>query len=325
MKVLFIYKGKSKEGANRVVVTQGKSLEKRGVEIDYFPLSGRGPGVYLSALPAIRRRLKSGGADLLHAHYAISGIAGLLGAGRKPLVVSFMGSDILGSHSVRGKLKLWSKLMIYVHKFLARYFYSFTIVKSEQMGGKLLKNTKFAVIPNGVDISLFKPLNKLLARQKLNLGMDETIVLFPADRRNTEKNFALASAAVEMIKDGKFRLLDVNNAGRDEMNLLFNAADLLLVTSFHEGSPNIVKEAMATGCPVVSSAVGDIQWLFGNMPGHYLSGFDAGELAGKIREAAEFRKEHEFTDGRDRIMKLGLDTEHAADLIISQYVRLSVM
>jgi len=325
MKILFLYKGKSDEGANRVVVTQGKSLEERGIEIDYFPLSGRGPGAYLGVLPAIRRRLKSGGADLLHAHYGISGIAGLLSAGRKPLVVSFMGSDILGSHSFRGKLRLWSRLMIYLHKFLARYFYSFTIVKSEQMASKLLKNTRFAVIPNGVDISLFRPIDKLLARQKLNLNKDETIVLFPADRKNTEKNFALASAAVERVKAGNFRLLDVNNAGRDEMNLLFNAADLLLVTSFHEGSPNIVKEAMATGCPVVSSAVGDIPWLFGDMPGHYLSGFDAGELAGKIREAAQFRKEHEFTDGRDRIMKLGLDTEHVADLIKSQYVRLSVL
>ena len=323
MKVLFLYRGKNAAGDNRVVMTQGKTLEARGVDIDYYPLTGRGPGVYLKALPAVRRKLRSAGADLIHAHYGISGIAGLLAAGGRPIIISFMGSDLLGSHSPDGRTTVCSRLVIYLHSFLARYFYAFTIVKSVQMEGRLRKNTRHAVIPNGVDLSVFKPIDRLSARRQLKLEPDEYIVLFPTDRNNPEKNFALASAAVEVLKEKGIRLMDINNADHEEMNLYFNAADLVVVTSFHEGSPNIVKEAMASCCPVVSTAVGDIPWLFGSLPGHYLSGFDAPELAEKIEEAARFRKEVKHTDGRSRIRELGLDAERIAGIIIDHYSRLT--
>jgi teichuronic acid biosynthesis glycosyltransferase TuaC len=323
MKVLFLYRGKNASGDNRVVVTQGKSLEARGADIEYFALTGRGPGAYLRSLSAIRKQLRSGGADLIHAHYGFSGIAGLLTAGGRSLIVSFMGSDLLGSHTPDGKIKILSRLMIFLHRFLARYFYSLVIVKSAEMQGKLSKNTRLAVIPNGVDFGVFKPVERALARRQLNLDQDECIVLFPADPDNPEKNFALASAAVERLRAKGFRLLDINNAGREEMNLLYNAADLLLITSFHEGSPNIVKEAMASCCPVVSTAVGDIAWLFGDQAGHYLSGFDAEETADKIEEAARFRKEFAFTEGRSRIAELGLDAERIAGIIMGHYSRLT--
>ncbi len=323
MKVLFLYRGKNAAGDNRVVVTQGKALEARGADIEYFALTGRGPGAYLRSLSAIRKRLRSGAVDLIHAHYGFSGIAGLLTAGGRPLIVSFMGSDLLGSHTPDGKIKILSRLMIFLHRFLARYFYSLTIVKSAEMQGKMCKNTRLAVIPNGVDFGVFKPVELASARRQLNLDPDERIVLFPAGRDNPEKNFTLASAAVERLRAEGFRLLDINNAGREEMNLFFNAADLLLITSFHEGSPNIVKEAMASCCPVVSTPVGDIVWLFGNQAGHYLSGFDAEEAAVTIEEAARFRKEFAFTEGRSRISELGLDTERIAAIIIDHYSRLT--
>ena len=323
MRVLFLYRGKNPAGDNRVVVTQGKALEARGADIDYFALTGRGPGAYFRSLSAIRERLKSVGADLIHAHYGFSGIAGLLTAGGRPLIVSFMGSDLLGSHTMDGRIKILSRLMISLHRLLARYFYSLTIVKSAEMQGKLRKNTRLAVISNGVDLGVFKPVERTLARRRLNLDPDEFIVLFPAGRNNPEKNFSLASAAVERLSNERFRLLDINNAGREEMSHWYNAADLLLVTSFHEGSPNVVKEAMACCCPVVSTAVGDIPWLFGDLAGYFLSGFDAPEISGKILEAARFRREFAFTAGRSRISQLGLDSESIAGIIIDHYSRLT--
>jgi glycosyltransferase involved in cell wall biosynthesis len=323
MKILFLYRGKNAAGDNRVVVTQGKALEALGTDIEYFALTGKGPGAYLRALSAIRKRLRSGGADLIHAHYGFSGIAGLLTAGGRPLIVSFMGSDLLGSHSPEWGIKILTRLMVSLHRFLARYFYSLTIVKSAEMKGKLSNSTRLAVIPNGVDFGIFNPVERALARRQLNLDPDEYIVLFPADRNNPEKNFALASAAVERLRDEGFRLLDINNAGSEEMNLCYNAADLLLITSFHEGSPNIVKEAMASCCPVVSSPVGDIAWLFGDLAGHYLSGFEAEEISDKIKEAARFRREFAFTEGRAQIMHLGLDSKRIAGIIIDHYYRLT--
>ncbi len=322
MKVLFLYRGKSEAGDNRVVVTQGRSLEAAGVEIDYFPLTGRGPGSYLRAISDVRRRLGSSGADIVHAHYGISGFAGWLAAGRRPVVVSFMGSDLLGSQSRRGGITAGSRLVSLFSIVLARWCYSLSVVKSFPMREKLLRNTPCAVIPNGVDIRAFCSSDRLGARSQLNLDPDEYLVLFPSGRDNPEKNYDLASLAVGRLGERGFRLLEVNNAGREEMNLLFNAADMLLVTSFHEGSPNVVKEAMACGCPVVSTDVGDIAWLFGQTPGHFLSVSDAAEMSVAIEAAARFRREHGFTTGRERIMQLGLDSVTVAGIIKDHYSRL---
>lgn len=322
MRVLFLYRGKNEAGDNRVVVTQGKSLEAAGVEIEYFPLTGRGPGTYFRALSAIRKRLRSSEADLIHAHYGFSGFAAWMASGRRPVIVSFMGSDLLGSHSRGGGKTPGSWLMSQLNILLARFCYSLSIVKSAAMKERLLSRTPTAVIPNGVDLNILMPVDRLEARRRMNLDADGFLVLFPAARNNPEKNFDLATAAVERLAEKGFRLLDVNNAGREEMKLLFNAADLLLVTSFHEGSPNVVKEAMACGCPVVSAAVGDIPWLFGETPGHYLSVFDAGELSAAIEAAAAFRREHGFTAGRERIMQLGLDSVTVAGIIKDHYSRL---
>jgi glycosyltransferase involved in cell wall biosynthesis len=319
MKVLFLYKGKSAGGDNRVVVTQGESLALHGVTVDYIPVTGKGPRGYLKALSAIRKRLRTGDTDIIHAHYGISGIAGLTVAGRTPIVVSFMGSDLLGSRSRRGRIKAWSRLMINVHVFLARYFYSFTVVKSAGMQKKLLRNTKHAVIPNGVNTGLFRPEAMSSARERLNLDREEFIVLFPAGRQTPEKNHALAAASMNELSITGARLLEINDADHEKMPLYFNAADLVLITSFHEGSPNIVKEAMACNCPVVSTAVGDIEWLTGGLPGHYLTDFDSAAVAAKIREAILFRREHGFTGGRLRILELGLDADSVAERIIGHY------
>jgi glycosyltransferase involved in cell wall biosynthesis len=323
MKIIFLYRGKNDAGDNRVVVTQGKSRESAGVEIEYFPLTGRGAGAYLRAVSALRKRLRTGGAGLSHAHYGISGIAGLLASGRRPLIVSFMGTDLLGSHRPGGRTGVASRLMAFINRWLARRFYSLSIVKSSEMQRKLFRNTRHALIPNGVDTGVFTPVDRITARRQLNLDQDEYIVLFPAGRNNPEKNFPLASEAADRLRESGLRLMDVNSAGREEMNLLINAADLLLVTSFHEGSPNIVKEAMACCCPVVSTAVGDIPWLFGDTPGHYLSGFDPREIAARMEEAVRFRREHGFTDGRNRVVQLGLDSESIARIIMDHYSRLS--
>lgn len=106
---------------------------------------------------------------------------------------------------------------------------------------------------------------------------------------------------------------------REDVNLLINAADCTLLTSFSEGSPQFVKEAMACNSPVVATDVGDIAWLFGNEPGHYLCGFDPEDVAEKIQAALEFSYKFGKTQGRKRIMALGLDSESVAGKILSIY------
>jgi len=101
--------------------------------------------------------------------------------------------------------------------------------------------------------------------------------------------------------------------------LFLSSVDVFVVPSFMEGSPNVVKEAMACNCPVVATPVGDIPWLFGEEPGHFLCSFSAEDLAEKIKLALEYGTQYGRTKGRERILKLGLDSDSIANRVISVY------
>ena len=104
------------------------------------------------------------------------------------------------------------------------------------------------------------------------------------------------------------------------LNLYYNSADLLLLTSFHEGSPNVIKEAMACNCPIVSTDVGDVKRLFGEYTRClYIHSFDPIDVAEKIKQASSSAKKHGQTNGRERIIELGLDSNTIAEKIIEVY------
>ena len=224
-----------------VVRNQGESLEVAGVDIEYLIIRSGFFG-YLSSIPAIRRTFKKGVYDLAHAHYSLSGFAASL-AGCKPLVVSLMGSDAFLSGLLRGVARLFYK-----------YKWNATIVKTRQMK-ELLAMEQSYIIPNGVNLKRFKPMPKLEARKYLNYPFEKKLILFISFQNRPEKNPDLAKAAVAFIKDDNIELMHIFNTPNSEIPYYLNASDLLLLTSEYEGSVNVVKEAMACNCPVVSTEV----------------------------------------------------------------------
>jgi glycosyltransferase involved in cell wall biosynthesis len=98
-----------------------------------------------------------------------------------------------------------------------------------------------------------------------------------------------------------------------------NAADVVILTSLWEGSPNVIKEAMACNRPIVSTDVGDVRWIFGDTPGCYVTSNDAVDVAEKIQSALDFSKDQHVTKGRDRLLKLGLNADHVAVKILKFY------
>ena len=305
MKVVFICSGNSKNGIGAIVKKQGESLQRAGINVEFFKIKGRWFQGYFRNIFIFKTFLKKNPTDIIHAHYALSAYVATF-AGAKPLVVSLMGSDVHSGFYYK-----------YLNKFFNHFFWAACIVKSQRM--KNASKIKDAIlIPNGIDLSTYYLQAKDDAREKLGLDKRKKYVLFASDPSRDEKNFSLLNNAVEHLNN-TVELLIVNDKSQEELNLYYNAVDVNLLTSHHEGSPNVIKEAMACNCPVVSTDVGDVKWLFGTEPGHFISAFDPIDVARKIEQAIKFREKYGQTNGRKRIIEIGLDSETVAGKIIEIY------
>lgn len=307
MKVVFISSGNSKNGISALVKKQGESLQRAGIDVEFFKIKGKWFQGYFRNIFIFRTFLKRNTWNIIHAHYSLSAYVAAL-AGAKPLVVSLMGSDVYS--------KFYYK---YLNKFFNHFFWNACIVKSVNMQ-IVSKIQNSILIPNGIDLNTYNLLARDDSREKLGLDKGKKYVLFASDPARKEKNFSLSNIAVDQLNK-TVELLIVNGKTQEEMNLYYNAVDVILLTSHHEGSPNVVKEAMACNCPVVSTDVGDVRWLFGDEPGHFITSFDPVDIAEKIKLALEFREKQKQTNGRERIIKLGLDSETVAGKIIEVYKR----
>ena len=149
--------------------------------------------------------------------------------------------------------------------------------------------------------------------------MEKKLILFASDPERTEKNFKLAEKAVVLLETDNVEMIPLVNIEQDRMKFYYSAADLLLLTSIYEGSPNVIKEAMACNCPIVSTDVGDVRSVIKGTDGCYLSSYDEHEMARLIAYTLKFASDGKRTSGRERIIKLGLDSESIAKKIEEVY------
>jgi glycosyltransferase involved in cell wall biosynthesis len=305
MRVLIVYSGT--QGVIRPFIKeQIESLEILGVEISLFPIKKKGFIGYLLHLMPLLKSIKKVKPDLIHAHYGLSGLLANLQR-NIPVITSFHGSDINSSNAL--KYSKWA------HRLSAA-----SIFVGNSMMQKIKKHNWSVVIPCGVDISIFYPIPKQEASRKMDINTENLNILFSSSFNNPVKNYQLAMRSCEMVSSGgRLNLIELKGFNRDQVNLLMNASDCVLLTSFSEGSSQFIKEAMACNCPIVSTDVGDVKWVAGHTPGCFISSFSPNDIAKKIKLAIEFRKNHGQTRGRERINELGLDSVNIARKIYSLY------
>lgn len=304
MKVLFVSSGNSPDGISPIVRSQGESLKRNGIDLDYFTIVGKGTKGYLKNILRLRKFLGSKNYDLIHAHYSLSSIVASLSC-KLPMVVSLMGSDTHMSF-------FWKSII----KVFYRFRWKLTIVKS----GRMKKNISLdnaVVIPNGVDFELFKPIEKNIAKMKVGFNDKRRHIIFVANPERPEKNYPLAKKAIELINNDSVELNAVSNVDQNIIPYYMNATDILLLTSLWEGSPNVIKEAMACNCPIVSTDVGDLKEVLGNTEGCYITSYDPKDVADKIKKALDFGQK---TDGREKIKHL--DEKIIAEKIIQLYTEI---
>ena len=303
MRILFVSSGNSNNGIQSKVLNQANSLVKLGHSIEIFAIKGKGFWGYLKNLKALKDFIKKNNFDIIHAHYSFSAFLSAI-AGASPLVVSLMGSDVKGKNHF--KFFLW---------LFYKFFWDITIVKSEDMKYSL-GFPKIYVVPNGVNFSSFHTIKQSDCLENLKWYSKKKHILFAADPDRYEKNFQLAEKAFRNLNNRDIEMHFIKDIPNKDMPLYFNASDVVLLTSLWEGSPNVIKEAMACNCKIVSTDVGDVKWLLEGVKGCFITSFDPAEISEKIKIALNFE---EKANGRDRIISLGLDSTTVANKIIKIY------
>lgn len=177
------------------------------------------------------------------------------------------------------------------------------------------------IIPNGVDIERFRPISKEIARQHIGYKENKRLIVFIAVKNRKEKNLDLAMDTIKHLNDNSVDFKHIHDVPNQEIPYYLNAADVLLLTSTREGSVNVIKEAMACNCPVVSTDVGDVRWVTGNTDGCFITSFEPEDVAQKIKAALDFGKK---TEGRKKIFDLGLDSDNIVRKLIVLYEKLIV-
>jgi teichuronic acid biosynthesis glycosyltransferase TuaC len=277
---------------------QVTELKKIGCDVSFVLAKGGGWLAYWNCLKNLLIEIKKDDSHIVHAH---GGICGLISNFQRkvPVVTTYHGSDI-------------NNIFLYLFSAVSIKYSAYNIFVSKKLFEKAKPTDQFEVIPCGIDTSIFYPLDKYYCREKMGLDRNKIYILFSKAFFVKVKNYPLAKEAVSKL--GNAELIELHGYNREEVNLLMNAVDVALLTSFSEGSPQFIKEAMACNCPIVSVDTGDVASVIEGTDGCYLSTYDVDVLVSKLRSAIEYGSR---TNGRARIMRF--DNSNAAKSIYSIY------
>ena len=200
---------------------------------------------------------------------------------------------------------------------LAMYLSVWNIFVSKKTLEIAKPKKKYSLLPCGIVLSDMHFISKAEARRQMQLNQSNRYVLFAGAFDNGVKNAALAKECIHLLKDEKAELLELKGYTRDEVMLLMCAVDALLMTSVSEGSPQVIKEALACGCPIVSVDVGDVKERITGIEGCFVAETrDPKEIADLLQKALAFDGK---TNGRDKIIADGLDNKLVAERLMEIY------
>lgn len=307
------------------------TLQAFDVYVVRYGIKGKGILGYLRSLPALKRAIKQHQPDLIHAHYGLSGLLANLQR-RVPVVTTYHGSDINKPNVLRFS-KIAMRLSAH-NIFVSQRNVTLALSPNSLITYRLKK--RYTLLPCGVNIP--KPWSEMQTQrieqltlnqwiqEKLNVGVKH--VLFAGAFDNAVKDPELAKSAIAFynstftnsqlpIANSPIELIELKGYNRDQVNALMYNCDALLMTSKTEGSPQVIKEAMACGCPIVSVDVGDVAERLSGVEGCYVvHSREPAVIAEALKKAIAFDGK---TNGRSHIIKMGLSNEQVAEQLVGIY------
>ena len=350
MKILVIASDKGEHFAP-FIEEQINALQQNGVEVIHYGVTGKGIIGYLRELPALRHVISAERPDIIHAHY---GLCGLLANLQRmvPVVTTYHGSDInnpsiLRFSKIAMRLSAWNIFVSARSASLAMGNGLWAIDEETNRQSPIANRLKkrSTLLPCGVNLTDDQLTTRTDARKALGIADDATIVLFAGAFDNAIKDPELAKETVLEVKrilslsledvdssemlsklslnkntssqDLELELVELKGFNRSQVNLMMCAVNCLLMTSKSEGSPQVIKEAMACGCPIVSVDVGDVAERTSGVEGGYVVHTrEPKDIAEALQKAIAFEGK---TNGRQRIMEMGLSNDQVAARLIAIY------
>jgi glycosyltransferase involved in cell wall biosynthesis len=246
------------------MLTTAEGLRELGVDIH---LEYLGNLKSISKIIKERNRLEkiAKNFDLVHVQYGSACALASTKITSCPKILTLRGSDWNNVFT-----KNWSQN---IHSMISTRFtfwamksFDYVITVSDRMTKEVKRkfpSSSVMSIPSPINLNLFKPLEKSIARK--NLGFPENTekwILFTSnDIKNPLKRFDIAKKTVDLLneKSQNFKLRIAYGLKHSEIPLFVSSCDLILCTSVSEGWPNSIKEALACNIPFVSTDVSDLK------------------------------------------------------------------
>lgn len=300
MNVLLVHSGNAVTHSSdyTFVREQGEALRELGINVFYYAIKGKKARGYLSNLAGLKESIKSNSIDIIHAHFGLCGALAVLQRS-VPVIITFHNGETL---SFKGKLI----------SSAAAWLSKYNIFVAQHIHDKLFKVPKeYSIIPCGIDLNLLPLVNKEEAIKTMGLRTDVPNILFGGSFSNARKNYPLAKEALTLLPY-EVNLIEMKGFSRAEVDQLLCGCDLFLMPTKSEGSPQVVKEALACNCPIVATGVADIPELLSGVSNCYTTGFDASEIADRIDTII---KSGQRTNGREKVISMNLDNPLVAKRI----------
>lgn len=262
---------------------------------------------YIKSIFTINKLISKNNFDIIHVHFGLSGLFLLFNPFIKtPVIVTLHGSDTMAGKAYGFMLPITRQVVKRAKR---------VIIMNENMVNLFNKHsTKLTKIPCGINVREFN------VGRKNRIGAFK--LGFPGNKDRPGKNFSLFKEIVDKLSTEGYpvEIIEFHNLTREEVIQNLSTLDCMLMTSLYEGSPQINKEAMANGVPIVSTNVGDVKKILSGVSNCFVvDSFEADQFLEPIKKIILLKKEDRITNGKMRIEELQMDQDTVVSKIFNVY------